>query len=95
MKKGDIIYTPFPFTDLTSSKIRPALVLHTDDTDALVAYITSKDPNSDTAFTAIIFPDDINGLKRISYIRVEKLLTIEQKIAWGILGNASKKYSKR
>ncbi len=94
MKKGDIIYTPFPFTDLMSSKVRPALVLYTDNTDALIAYITSKDPNSNTALTAIILPDDTNGLKRASYIRVEKLLTIEQKIAWGILGNAGEKVVK-
>ena len=27
MKKGTVILIPFPFTDLTGSKIRPAVVL--------------------------------------------------------------------
>ena len=30
MKRGTIILTPFPFTDLSNSKVRPALVISTD-----------------------------------------------------------------
>lgn len=26
MKKGDIILTPFPFTDLSQNKVRPAII---------------------------------------------------------------------
>ncbi len=34
--KGKIVVIPFPFTDLSNYKLRPALVLHEYKNDALV-----------------------------------------------------------
>jgi len=45
MKQGIIVLTPFPFTDLSTSKRRPAIILSADNekkTDVVVAYISSK-----------------------------------------------------
>ncbi len=41
--KGDVVVIPFPFSDLSQSKRRPALVLTTlDGDDAILCQITSK-----------------------------------------------------
>lgn len=42
--KGKIILLPFPFTDLTSAKLRPALVIYEGEKDVIVAFISSKIP---------------------------------------------------
>ena len=42
MKKGDIILIPFPFTDLSGNKNRPALVLVNSELDITVAFISTQ-----------------------------------------------------
>ena len=47
MKRGTVVLTPFPFTDLSGQKVRPALVVSRSDRpdpDVLLAFITSKSP---------------------------------------------------
>ena len=45
-KKWDIILVPFPFTDLSSAKRRPALIVSPDTynagKDVVIAYVTSQ-----------------------------------------------------
>jgi mRNA-degrading endonuclease toxin of MazEF toxin-antitoxin module len=48
-RRGDVVLLPFPFADLTSTKVRPALVLssslyHKSEPDIIVAAITSNVP---------------------------------------------------
>jgi len=46
-RRGDIVLVPFPFTDLSDVKRRPALVVSTDDynertADVIIAQVTSR-----------------------------------------------------
>ncbi len=89
MIKGDIILVPFPFTDLSGSKTRPALVLHTDERDATVAFISSQAEITEPT-DILLKPDELNGLKRVSVIRLGKLATLDRDIVLGKLGELSK-----
>ena len=44
MKKGDIVLVRFPFTDMSSEKLRPALVLapENQEKDVVLAFITTQ-----------------------------------------------------
>ena len=85
MKKGEIVFVDFPFTDLTGRKKRPALVLAFDTTDVTLAFITTK------IFQArppdvMLEPTSQNGLKLPSVVRTGKLATLKQTLVYGMLG---------
>jgi mRNA interferase MazF len=86
---GAIVLTDFPFTDLSSVKRRPALVVSTDNarrTDVIVAYVTSVARNEPDAVP--IVPSAKNGLKVPSMVRFDKIATIDKSIIAGRLGTA-------
>ena len=44
MRRGTVVLTPFPFTDLIGQKVRPAVIVSRSDrpgSDVLLAFITS------------------------------------------------------
>lgn len=43
--KGDIVFVCFPYTDLTLAKPRPALVLHEERDEVVLADISSRVPS--------------------------------------------------
>ena len=73
---GDIIFVSFPFSDLSRSKLRPALVLaYAQREDWILCQITSKSYNDSNAIR-IDENDYAHGnLQRVSYIRSSKLFT--------------------
>ena len=47
MKRGTVVLTPFPFTDLSGTKVRPAVVVSPSDRpgeDVILAFISSVKP---------------------------------------------------
>ncbi len=80
-----IILIPFPFTDLTGVKNRPALILVENDTDITVSFITTQVKWEDE-FDFRLESTTENGLKKTSLIRLSKLSTIDKDLVIGRLG---------
>ena len=72
---GDIVILPFPFSDLSDSKIRPAVVLaRANKSDWILCQITSN-PYGDAQAIVIEQADFKAGMLRLeSYARPSKLL---------------------
>ena len=79
--KGDVVVVPFPFSDLSQSKRRPALVITPlEGTDAILCQITSKTikdkyaiPINDTDFSS-------GSLRQPGNIRPNRLFTADSHI---------------
>jgi mRNA interferase MazF len=91
MQKGDIILIPFPFTDLSGNKTRPALILAASQTTITLAFISTQSKwKEDTDL--VLQPNAENGLKRESLVRLSKLATLDKVLAIGLLGRIGKKH---
>ena len=88
MRKGDIVLVPFPFTDMSGQKVRPATVLYHSDKgeDCIVAFISSIKNKKTKVFDVSVKASTSNGLKTDSSIKVDKLATLQKKIILGKLG---------
>lgn len=94
MKRGTIVLTKFPFTDLSSSKRRPALIISkvsNEKPDVIVAFISSVIPGrlSETDFVLDTNHKDFpgTGLRKKSVFKMDKLATLDKTIFSGELGN--------
>ncbi|MCR4334176.1 MAG: type II toxin-antitoxin system PemK/MazF family toxin [Patescibacteria group bacterium] len=89
MSKGTIILTPFPFTDLSGNKVRPALVLHNqkDGEDCIVAFISSIKNKKSIIHDIPVIATKNNGFKINSTIKISKIATLQKTIILGEIGN--------
>ncbi len=92
--KAKIVLIHFPFTDLTDSKLRPALVLHESEHDVVVAFISSKIPGylQDSDFPiAMDHPSFFStGLKVSSVIKFDKIATVAKDLIEGEIGEITR-----
>jgi mRNA interferase MazF len=96
LARGDIVLVPFPFTDLSAAKVRPALIVSADPQgqDVIIAFISSVLPSGPPVSTdCILRPDDPAfagaGLHQASVFRMSKLLTLDRGLILRRLGKAS------
>jgi mRNA interferase MazF len=89
MTKGDIVLIPFPFTDLTGNKKRPAIVLIDSEDDITICFITTQ-LNWQSEFDVTVHPSKSNGLKKTSVIRLNKIATVDKALLIGLLGRLDK-----
>lgn len=94
--KGDVVVTPFPFSDLTANKKRPALVIAdlTGD-DIIICLITSQNAK-DTYAISLASNDLANGqLRQDSNIRPNRLFTIDAKIVLYRIGTLKREKTEK
>lgn len=80
IKIGDIILVPFPYTDLTGSKLRPALVLFISKLDVTVIFMTTNLEVAD-GYDVLLRPDTFNDLAKPTLIKISKLVTIDKELS--------------
>jgi mRNA interferase MazF len=96
MKRGTIVLTKFPFTDLQSFKRRPAVIVSSENRlgdDFIVAFITSVISES-LSETDLLFDSHHkdfkkSGLIKPSVIKSDKLATLNKSVFTGELGTIS------
>jgi mRNA interferase MazF len=76
-----VVLLPFPFSDLTASKLRPALVLaNSGNGDWVLCQITSN-PYADPSAIPLTEADFAQGsLQRVSYARASKIFTAHESL---------------
>lgn len=88
MTKGDIVLITFPFTDLSGSKLRPAVILVDTLSDITVCFITTQlgwqEPTD-----VLLQPSSTNGLRKQSLLKLSKIATLDKNLAKGLLGRLS------
>jgi|SRR5579862_1815691 len=78
---GNVVLVAFPFSNLKSKKIRPALVLaHVEFDNLILCQITSKPYSSKSAIRIEATDFKKGGLPLISYVRPDKLFTADTSI---------------
>lgn len=94
-QKGDIVLIPFPYTDLSATKTRPAAVVssstyHNFRSELLLAYISSQLAKAHPILDHELADWTIAGLPKPSFVR-PKLATIDPSLIVHKVGKLSEK----
>lgn len=86
--KGDVVVVPFPFSDLTQAKRRPALVISTlEGNDLILCQITSQSVKDNYAISLDDKDFETGGLKQSSNVRPNRIFTADIHIVLYKAGN--------
>ena len=97
MKRGDIVLIKFPFTDLSTIKVRPALVISSNKynnsgEDAIFLCISSNTGKKHSTDLLIESSDKnfpFTGLRKSSLFCTDKLVILKKSLAVRKLGEAT------
>ncbi len=72
--RGDVVLLPFPYTDLSASKVRPAVVVSSAAYQAarnelLIAYVTSQLATADPTLDYVLQDGSAPGLLKPSVVK--------------------------
>ncbi|MCK4905696.1 type II toxin-antitoxin system PemK/MazF family toxin [bacterium] len=86
--KGDVVVIPFPFSDLTQAKRRPALVISVlDGNDLILCQITSRAVKDNYAISLNEKDFNTSSLKQPSNVRPNRIFTADNNIILYRIGN--------
>lgn len=90
---GQIVVTPFPYTDLSNAKLRPVLLLRQASArfdDWLVCMVSSQLSQAESSLDEIMMPADadftVSGLKAPSVLRLSRLAVLDGNTLVGCIG---------
>ena len=79
--RGDVVVVPFPFSDLSDYKKRPALIVaELEGDDRILCQITSQQFRDRHAVTIDDSSFKEGALQKISYVRPNRLFTADSRI---------------
>ncbi len=86
--KGAVVVVPFPFSDLTQAKRRPALVISVlDGDDLILCQITSQSIKDRYAIALQDQDFETGGLKQPSNVRPNRIFTADSHIVLYKIGH--------
>ena len=93
-EQGDIVLIPIPFTDLSSQKRRPVVVISNEaynrkTADIVVVAMTSNPESADYSFTITSSDLEKGALNRPGKVRVDKIYTLSQSIVLKTFGRVN------
>jgi mRNA interferase MazF len=93
-RPGDVWLVRFPFSDLSSTKLRPALVWAVHGEDVIVMGIFSRVPTGPMRRTWVHVEDRLaafpqTGLKKTSLLKAEKVAVVHESVFQRKLGTFS------
>ena len=94
-RAGQIVLTPFPYSDLSGAKLRPVLMLRQASRfdDWLVCMVSSQVQQAEANLDEILTSSDADfassGLKILSVLRLSRLAVLDSSLLLGSIGAIS------
>lgn len=91
-RAGQLVLTPFPYTDLSGAKLRPVLLLRRAPhfNDWLVCMVSSRIEQAEAGFDEVLLANDpdfaASGLKAPSVLRLSRLAVLDGALLVGSIG---------
>lgn len=84
---GQVALLPFPFSDLSRNKLRPALLLAPAGREDWVVRQITSNPFGDTRSITLTPSDFLSGsLRPVSYVRPGKIFTAHESLIATVIG---------
>lgn len=103
LNRGDIVLVSFPFTDLTATKVRPAVVISNDSInrfseDIILAFVSSVVPVQINETDFLIRSSELDfqatGLKNDALFKMAKIVTLNKRLIQKRIGKVSRQIRK-